>query len=140
MNQRTQLEGIASHDVEGLMEAQQHYGDSWMKRGGVGAFMMLARKWDRLEQAVMARGYDVFDTIRKDLRAEGVVDDIRDLRRYLMLVEAKMIQEGLVVPEVMKGACCALFKATGQHHGVNCNGYVTPEDGDAGPGYVNQDR
>ena len=45
----THLEAIAKEDVLGLTKAQQSYGDSWKKRGGVGAFMMLARKWDRIE-------------------------------------------------------------------------------------------
>ena len=38
---------IAKQDAQKLHEAEQSYGDSWKKRGGVGAFMMLARKWDR---------------------------------------------------------------------------------------------
>lgn len=95
------LEAVASEDVAGLKKAEQSYGDSWKKRGGVGAFMMLARKWDRIEQRVrqsfhsegadiLAGSWDVFAHIREDARAEGLIDDIRDLRRYLMLVEAEM--------------------------------------------------
>lgn len=103
----THLETIAKEDVLGLTKAQQSYGDSWKKRGGVGAFMMLARKWDRLENRVKAgikchpniqgedvAPYDIFDHIAADDRAEGLIDDIRDLRRYLMLVEAEMRARG----------------------------------------------
>jgi hypothetical protein len=73
-----------------LEEAEQSYGDSWKQRGGVGAFMMLARKWDRLEKQVTEQGYDIFQAIAYDGREEGVLDDIRDLRRYLFLVEAEV--------------------------------------------------
>ena len=43
---------VARADVTALEKAEESYGDSWKKRGGVGAFMMLARKWDRLEKQV----------------------------------------------------------------------------------------
>ena len=82
--------GLANQDVEGLHESEQSYGDSWKQRGGVGAFMMLARKWDRLEKQVTEQGYDIFQAITYDDREEGVLDDIRDLRRYLFLVEAEV--------------------------------------------------
>ena len=73
-----------------LEEAEQSYGDSWKQRGGVGAFMMPARKWDRLEKQVTEQGYDIFQAIAYDGREEGILDDIRDLRRYLFLVEAEV--------------------------------------------------
>jgi len=50
--------------------------------------MMLARKWDRIENQVGKNNYDVFKTIKDDLTDTGILDDIRDLRRYLLLVEA----------------------------------------------------
>jgi len=84
------LQTIADSDVVALQEAEKSYGDSWRKRGGVGAFMMLARKWDRIENQVKARQYDVFGAIESDRRADGIMDDIQDLRRYLMLVEEHM--------------------------------------------------
>ena len=52
--------------------------------------MMLARKWDRLEKQVTEQGYDIFQAIAYDGREEGILDDIRDLRRYLFLVEAEV--------------------------------------------------
>ena len=83
---------LASLDTVKLQEAEQSYGDSWKQRGGVGAFMMLARKWDRLEKQVTENSFDVFLAAKKDTRAEGILDDIQDLRRYLMLVEAEIIR------------------------------------------------
>tara|TARA_B110000858_G_C17795043_1_gene471947 strand:- start:1066 stop:1356 length:291 start_codon:yes stop_codon:yes gene_type:complete len=79
---------LASSDVTALEKAQESYGDSWRNRGGVGAFMMLARKWDRIENQVSSDNYDVFKTIKDDPSSDGILDDIRDLRRYLLLVEA----------------------------------------------------
>jgi hypothetical protein len=82
------IDALANADVTALEEAQKSYGDSWRSRGGVGAFMMLARKWDRIENQVKKQGWDVFKTIYDDPSNKGILDDIRDLRRYLLLVEA----------------------------------------------------
>jgi hypothetical protein len=84
---------IAEYDAEALTHSQKSYGDSWKKRGGTGAFMMLARKWDRLENQVKKFNYDIFETIYDDPSPEGVLDDIGDLRRYLFLVEAEVRRE-----------------------------------------------
>ena len=81
------MQKIVSTDVSELEKAEKSYGDSWRRRGGVGAFMMLARKWDRIENQVKAENYDIFASYKKDTREEGILDDIQDLRRYLLLVE-----------------------------------------------------
>jgi hypothetical protein len=108
-----ELDRVAAGDVKALLHAEKSYGDSWKKRGGIGAFMMLARKWDRLEKRVANPPlenpvtahpldcdvekvlafdrFDIFGAVETDQRAEGVIDDIRDLRRYLLLVEAELI-------------------------------------------------
>jgi hypothetical protein len=88
------LEEIATKDCDVLRRKDKEYGGSWLKRGGIGAFMMLARKWDRLEQSVQATGpvpkYDIIEMALADEREEGLLDDIGDLRRYLLLVEAEI--------------------------------------------------
>lgn len=91
-----QLDPIATEDTAGLKTAYRSYGPSWKRRGGVGAFMMLARKWDRLEERLKKGdlNYDIFRGIAEDTRGEGLIDDVRDLRRYLMLVEAEMRARG----------------------------------------------
>lgn len=124
----SKLKGIADADVAKLFEAEKSYGDSWKKRGGVGAFMMLARKWDRIENQIGIKpdltkltpgerieyeqaasivselnakcesskfGWDIFKAAIEDQRKEGLIDDIRDLRTYLMLVEAELQVRGL---------------------------------------------
>ena len=100
MNNVDYLESIAQNDVKIIKEKDKEYGSSWKKRGGIGAFHMLARKWDRLEVAVTKQyGDDIFLAIREDERPEGILDDIRDLRRYLMLVESEIILSSGSVPE-----------------------------------------
>ena len=55
-----ETEIISAEDWTSLDKAEQDYGDSWRKRGGVGAYMMLARKWDRIENQVVEKGWDIF--------------------------------------------------------------------------------
>ena len=81
------IKGIAQKDLEALSRAQSSYGDSWRRRGGVGAFMMLARKFDRIEHQSEKHGWDVFKAGEVYVGEAGLLDDIRDLRRYLLLVE-----------------------------------------------------
>ena len=85
-----QTEIISAEDWTSLDRAEEDYGDSWRKRGGIGAFMMLARKWDRIEKQTFDYTYDIFLALEEDKRPEGLMDDIKDLRRYLLLVEAHM--------------------------------------------------
>jgi len=116
------MQGIADADVAQLQQKDREYGASWKSRGGVGAFMMLARKWDRLENMVRAaRLYMGKDSVGHDMTveaskfdildhargselengdAEALLDTIGDLRRYLLLVEAEVIaaRPGAVPP------------------------------------------
>lgn len=84
------LDGLARADVAGLHKAQLSYGDSWKRRGGANAFFMLVRKMDRIEIQVAKHANDIFAAALADQRVEGIADDIRDLRRYLLLVEAEI--------------------------------------------------
>jgi hypothetical protein len=87
------VDKLSKEDVVGLHTSELSYGDSWKQRGGVGAFMMLARKWDRLEKQVTNHNYDIFESALADFRPEGVLDDIKDLRRYLFLVESEILMQ-----------------------------------------------
>lgn len=92
------LGAVAQQDILEVTVKDKSYGASWKKRGGIGAFMMLARKWDRLENILSLRGYDIFDCIMTQPGGEdgSVLAEIRDLRRYLLLVEAEMVERGTV--------------------------------------------
>ena len=100
-----QFANIAQRDIETIKEKERAYGSTWKQRGGISAFMVFARKWDRIERRVATRvgaadgapaaaRDNIFEHIAADRRAEGVINDIRDLRRYLMLVEAEMAARG----------------------------------------------
>lgn len=138
------LRTIADKDVTILEYKGKSYGSSWRKRGGVGAFMMLARKWDRVENQMEAAGYDIFEPLQKEMVAgttDGLLDDIRDLRRYLLLVEGHVMNSMTLprpsdhihpngtgedrVKEILRGALQGLTPDT--------------EEGEPGPGYVCQD-
>lgn len=86
---------LAGLDADALELAEKSYGDSWKQRGGTGAFMMLARKWDRIENQARKDAetpYDIFSAVAAHgINPDGILDDIRDLRRYLLLVEAEML-------------------------------------------------
>jgi hypothetical protein len=77
-NKWEQMRDIAQKDLTQLINAEKSYGDSWRRRGGTGAFMMLARKFDRIEQQSKSVNWDIFEACEK---YDG------DLRRYLLLVE-----------------------------------------------------
>lgn len=89
----TRLEQICGTDVNVLMLKGRQYGNSWKKRGGVGALMTTARKWDRIENIVGRHKYDIFEACLDSYEdREGLLDDIADLRRYLLLVEDEVRQ------------------------------------------------
>lgn len=78
----------ASRIVNTLFEKEQHYGGSWQARGGVGAFMMMCRKWDRIEKVVgQDHKYDVFEALQ--INTGDVMDDVDDLIGYLLLIRAR---------------------------------------------------
>lgn len=85
------LTHLSTVAVAELVAKDSEYGGSWKKRGGVGAYMMLARKWDRLENHVQKHGWNIFAAYDADDRPEGILDDIRDLKAYLMLVEDHLL-------------------------------------------------
>lgn len=101
---KQQLQEVANKDVETLVVKDAEYGSSWKKRGGIGAFMMLARKWDRLETQMTVDvrdatkenwyidNYDIFERIEnvEPKSGESLLETIRDLRRYLLLVETEI--------------------------------------------------
>lgn len=92
---------IAVRDVLILQVKDRQYGSSWKKRGGVGAYMMLARKWDRIETALKVPGTDdyrsIFSVGTEDKRKENILEDIADLRRYLLLVEDEIRRQRVVL-------------------------------------------
>lgn len=97
----SRLDDVLASDARVLRIKESTYRGSWKKRGGVGAAMMILRKVDRLENICERGGYDIFSLIARDPGGgDGTaLAEVRDLRRYLALVEAEMVARGAVVPE-----------------------------------------
>ena len=143
MRHLERLNEVVDGDTAHIIDKERTYRGSWKRRGGVGVFMMLARKWDRLENmlkgdmmVVQAKAeedtplgetlidgttgdtvfqrvpeydlmeripeYDLFERIRhqvgdqpipKDAPDGTILAEIRDLRRYLILVEAELLRK-----------------------------------------------
>ena len=89
------LEAIVQADVGYVRRKDAQYDASWKKREGVGAFFTIVRPWDRFESISRSVGYDIFAKIREE-GLEGpdgsLIACVRDLRRYLLLVEAEMTE------------------------------------------------
>lgn len=100
----TYLRAIALEDVAHLEIKERSYGSSWKKRGGVGAYMMLARKIDRIENMLSDAGdhnwpaFNIFLAIQEEPDGSDgtILAEVRDLRRYLLLVEAEMTAQGAI--------------------------------------------
>ena len=139
------LREIAANDVKVLEVKGATYGTSWRKRGGVGAFMMLARKWDRIENQCEEGFYDIFKRVEAELAAgitkDGLLDDIQDLRRYLLLVEGHL-QNQRSVPVLHKPHLVSVHLGGGLYGPACSECGKTPDNckcGEPGPGYVDQD-
>jgi hypothetical protein len=90
------LDAIVQADVEYVRRKDAQYDASWKKRAGVGAFFTIVRPWDRFESISRSASYDVFKKIREE-GMEGpdgsLIACVRDLRRYLLLIEAEMTEQ-----------------------------------------------
>jgi hypothetical protein len=98
------IKNIALEDVKELERKEQTYQGSWKRRGGIGAFMMVARKWDRLESITTRLNYDIFAAIKDDLSGKdgSALAEIRDLRRYLLLIEAEIVARNYIDPPIRR--------------------------------------
>lgn len=81
------LKKMMAKDAEFIAKKDADYNSSWKKRGGVGAYMMLARKWDRIEEQAQRFDWDIFEALKHD--DVGLIDDIIDLSGYLYLVRSE---------------------------------------------------
>jgi hypothetical protein len=117
------MNAVAQEDVRFLKEKDKTYGGSWKKSGGRSAWFMLKRKIDRLIVLMtppdpppgwptsvhvnaattdrllrMTQAEDIFAQITTRPGGEDgtVLAEVRDLRRYLLLVEAEMLARGVV--------------------------------------------
>lgn len=97
MTDFNRMRATAVHIVNVVEQKDKDYGSSWKRRGGAGAFMVMARKWDRIENLVQKDKWDIFDALMKD--RGGIRDDVQDLIGYLHLILDEIGLETLPMPE-----------------------------------------
>lgn len=113
MSELNFLEVVSDQDHEHLRVKAESYGDSWKKSGGRSCWFMLKRKIDRLVNMLEREPgnfteaktqHDIFEKIKQDPSgADGtVLSEIRDLRRYLILCEAEMMNQKVISPFVFE--------------------------------------
>lgn len=121
---------IAAQIIRTVERKNKEYGESWRKRGGVGAFMMAARKWDRLETQVQGDvGYDIFALLtQENLTSEDPIDTIDDLIAYLLMIRAHCAGETLREMELGAEGQSALAVSMGLSALLDTRGETVPED------------
>jgi hypothetical protein len=90
-------------DIAYLRRKDTQYNASWKRRGGPGAFFTIARPWDRFESIASDQGFDIFKIIQHEGLAGpdgSLIACVRDLRRYLLLVEAEMMERLPTLAEI----------------------------------------
>lgn len=87
---------VAEANARFVLKKDTEYGGSWKKRGGHSAAENIMRKVDRLVVQLEAHGWDIFKALQDKSTSESLIDTMRDLSAYLLLVEAEMIVQGVV--------------------------------------------
>ncbi len=82
-----------------------HYGSSWRKRGGPGAFFTIVRKLDRFEEAAFKEGYDIFGLFENDARKESILDDCADIIGYMLVLMDYAMHMGYITQEDVRKMC-----------------------------------
>ena len=71
------------------------YGESCLKRGYLGLYMMLARKWDRIELVMERSNYSLQNALSCNPPPDGLLDDINDLIVYLVILRSEISAKNL---------------------------------------------
>lgn len=86
---------VWENDIIILREKAIWYGDSWVKRGGVGAFFSMVRKYDRAENIVKSKGIKYYNWYHYSSEGnESMEETLDDLRRYLFLIVSYKLSYG----------------------------------------------
>ena len=117
------LQGVLDSDKKALEVKESIYNGSWKKREGIGAFFVTVRKWDALENILeKLYGYDVFKGALEQGDGDGtVLDQIRDMRRYLALIESEVLRlriergtlQGTAAAKILDTPLGGVYKAPG---------------------------
>lgn len=121
MTDFSRVRAMAMNIVNTVQDKDRDYGSSWKKRGGPGAFMVMARKWDRIENMASKEGYDIFKLLHAN--TGDIQDDVKDLIGYLHLILDEVGLDAVQGPEQYD-----LFRSPESIHPKR-KGYVA-DDGD----------
>jgi len=93
-NLKDRITRLVEEDINRCVLGEAKYASSWRKRGGTGAFENVFRKVDRIAAAGERCGNDIFKCVLQNPASDGTIggkdsmlDDLRDLRIYLLLIE-----------------------------------------------------
>ena len=92
------MRNIAASICDVVEVKDRDYGSSWRRRGGAGAFFVMSRKWDRIENLVKQHGWDIFAALAAD--TGGIADDVDDLIGYLLLIREHCMAQATETVEV----------------------------------------
>lgn len=115
MRNKSILQELCDGDLAKLEAAEKSYGHSWVSRGLRGAYFVMVRKIDRFENQMRQANFDLPAALRMFPGKDGILDDIRDLRQYLLLIEAEIIAQNQALGN---GTSRDIF----EHRGVEPNG------------------
>jgi hypothetical protein len=127
------LSQISGYDISHIDHKEKTYQGSWKKRGGIGAAMMMLRKIDRIEVMLKEVNYDVFKACSGSKSGDDgtMLAEIRDLRRYLLLIESEVWN--LKAQKPLQADLLVADKVVDQIIGHIAEGFSqrpgTPEDG-----------
>ena len=151
---RLTMYDVVREDMRHLEEKERTYQGSWKRSGGRSAWFMVKRKVDRLlemmkpepiprgglnslpgsaDSVALLRNIIIKEDIFAQIQARPLGEDstvlaeIRDLRRYLTLVEAEMVATGVVTYEPNNAVFGFNVSDGVEDNEVNRPG--TPEDG-----------
>lgn len=83
---------LANDIADAVIRKDAEYGGSWLKRGGVGAYFVMIRKFDRLETQCRKFKFDILEAIQDQEPGEPLVDTIDDAIGYLLLIRSEAIE------------------------------------------------
>lgn len=120
MRNESILMDLLDGDLAKLRKAEESYGHSWISRGLRGAYFVMVRKIDRFENQMRQVNFDLPAALRAFPGKDGILDDIRDLRQYLFLIEAEIIAQDRLTMSKARGITsdAPVF----DHRGVEPNG------------------
>lgn len=100
---KSALEIVTKQDLEGVLVGEEEYSRSWLRHGSVGAFFTMIRCMHRFDVLCSRPAsnnieYDVFQHCLDSIGDSGVLNSVRDARRYLLLLEAELIRLGHTLP------------------------------------------